>query len=284
MMTYFKLKKSLTKIGINPRFSIDIVSVAERVREFGLIHVEIKSEADIIETLIAFDLKIIKSRHLVFKKDKDSREGMLYDADLNGNPTHCEIWYTSVKNKLDFNFDPFTNPGKYLGYPKCCVNKYENSIGMGSFYKEYLFSGKTRYNEINRLCTLFNKNLLMPDFFPCSLSCKKALEFGQKIQTVTELIYTEDEISETLMYRTAPLVLLSDKLFCFPNYRIEFDRLILKLDDSTKWVDLNNVLNSKYWPSELAEVCILKFQNITGTKDLYIDSNNGLEKLKYAII
>ena len=42
-------------------------------------------------------------------------------------------------------------------------------------------------------------------------------------------------------------------------------------------VDLNNVLNSKYWPSELAEVCILKFQNITGTKDLYIDSNNGLK-------
>ena len=48
-MTYFKLKKSLTKIGINPRFSIDIVSVAERVREFGLIHVEIKSEADILK-------------------------------------------------------------------------------------------------------------------------------------------------------------------------------------------------------------------------------------------
>lgn len=283
-MNYFKLKESLTKIGVNPRFSIDIVSVAERVREFGLIHVEINSETKIIETLNACDLKIIKSRHLVFKKDKDSREGMLYDVKFNDNPTHCEIWYTSLKNKIDFNFDPFTNPGKYLGYPKCCVSKYENSIGMGSFYEEYLFSGKTRYNEINRLCTIFNKNLLMPDFFPCSLSCEKALEFSKKIQSVTGLIYTKEEISETLKYKNAPLVVLSEKLFCFPNFRINHDQLILKLDDSTKWVDLNSILNTKYWPSDLAEVCVLKFQNILGIKELFIDSNNRLEELKYEII
>ena len=75
-----------------------------------------------------------------------------------------------------------TEKNLFLGYPSCCVEKYEKTRGMGLFYRDYLFDeSKIRYNEINRLCTLFDSNLLMPDFFPCSLSCRSAKEFFDKI-------------------------------------------------------------------------------------------------------
>ena len=186
---YQTLKVELSKIDINPRFSIDIASVAERVRDFGLLHIEIYQKEKTIEILQNSNCKIIKSRDLKFIKDTESREGMMYDLKVGENPTHSEVWYCSVNKEIEPDFDPFLNPGKYLGYPSCCVEKYETTRGMGLFYSDYLFDKENiRYNEINRLCTLFNPNLLMPDFFPCSLSCEHASEFAQKIQSIINMI------------------------------------------------------------------------------------------------
>ena len=191
-MKYLKLKQSLSDCGINPRFSIDIASVAERIRDFGLIHIESHQKEQMMQILNNCNCKIIKNRNLKFTKDSESREGMLYDIKNGEKPTHCEIWYCSVNKEIDPNFNPFLNPGEFLGYPKCCVSKYESTSGMGLFYKEYLFSdNKSRYNEINRLCTLFFPNLLMPDFFPCSLSCEEAREFSLKIQSIIKELFSK---------------------------------------------------------------------------------------------
>jgi hypothetical protein len=284
-MKYLELKKSLFDCGINPRFSIDIASVAEKLRDFGLIHLEEHQTQKMIEILNNNHCKVIKLRKLKFTQDSESREGMLYDIKDGEKPTHCEIWYSNIKNEIDPNFDPFLNPGKFLGYPKCCVSKYESTIGMGSFYKEYLFSDNNiRYNEINRLCTLFTSNLLMPDFFPCSLSCESAREFGKKIQSIVNLIYSKEEIKETYKYKLAPILLISEKLYCFPNFKLDNQKLTLKVDSSTQFVYLRSVLDMKYWPSIDGKNLLVNFKNIENTKKLFIESNGIIEELKFEVI
>jgi hypothetical protein len=284
-MKYFKLKQSLSDSGINPRFAIDIASVAERVRDFGLIHIEAQQKERMIEILSHSNCKIIKCRNLKFIKDSESREGMLYDIKGGEKPTHCEVWYSNINKEVEPNFDPFLNPGKFLGYPNCCVSKYESTNGMGLFYREYLFSdNKIRFNEINRLCTLFFPNLLMPDFFPCSLSCEAAKEFNLKIQSVINHIYSKDEITETFKYKLAPILLISEKLYCFPNFNIEYHKLILKVDSSTQYVNLKSVLDEKYWPSIDGRNLLINFKNIDNTEKLYIESDGKIEELKFELI
>jgi len=284
-MKYLKLKKSLSDCGINPRFSIDIASVAERIRDFGLIHIEAHQKEQMMRILSNCNCKIIKNRNLKFIKDSESREGMLYDIKDLEKPTHCEIWYCSVTKEIGPNFDPFLNPGEFLGYPKCCVSKYESTSGMGLFYKEYLFSdNKIRYNEINRLCTLFFPNLLMPDFFPCSLSCEEAKKFSLKIQSIINLIYTKEEIKETYRYKLAPVLLISEKLYCFPNFKLENQKLTLKVDSSTQFVNLRSVLDAKYWPSIDGKNLLVNFKSIENTEKLFIESDGNSEELKFELI
>jgi hypothetical protein len=279
-MKYLKLTQSLSDCGINPRFSIDIASVAERARDFGLLHIEIYQKEKTIEILQRTNCKIIKSRDLKFTKDSESREGMMYDIKDGEKPTHSEVWFCSVNKEIEPNFDPFLNPGKFLGYPSCCVNKYETNRGMGEFYKEYLFTDKSiRYNEINRLCTLFNPNLLMPDFFPCSLSCENAREFAQKIQSIINLIYSEEEIQESNKYSNAVLLILSEKLFCFPNFRIENNNLILIADESAQYLNLSKVLDQKYWPDLKDKNILIKFKNIENTTKVFLESKSSLEQI-----
>lgn len=277
---YQTLKVELSKIDINPRFSMDIASVAERVRDFGLLHIEIYQKEKTIEILQNLNCKIIKSRDLKFIKDSESREGMMYDLKDGEKPTHSEVWYCSVNKEIEPDFDPFLNPGKYLGYPSCCVEKYETTRGMGLFYSDYLFDKENiRYNEINRLCTLFNPNLLMPDFFPCSLSCKNARDFSIKIQSIINQIYSTDEIQETNKYSNAVLLILSEKLFCFPNFRVEKNNLILTADESAQYLNLSKVLDQKYWPDLKEKSILIKFKNIENTTKVFLESKSSLEQI-----
>lgn len=284
-MKYKDLRNKLNSIGINPRFSIDIASVAERVRDFGLIHVEYFQKNKVLELLKGVECTIIDSRDLIFRKDSESREGFLYNLNSNEDPSHSEIWYTSVNNPIENNCNPFLNPGLYLGYPECCVQQYEYSKSMGEFYKNYLFSDVSiRYNEINRLCTLFNPNLLMPDFFPCSLSCMEARSFAIKIQSINDLIYTTDEIEETYKYMFAPLLIFSEKLYCFPNFKKEKNRLILHVDHKTHFINLGSILETKYWPNLANRNLLIKFKNVEGIEELQIKTEFGQEQIKFEFI
>lgn len=280
-MKYLKLKQSLSDCGINTRFSIDIASVAERVRDFGLLHIEINQMEKTIEILQKSGCKIIKSRDLKFAKDPESREGMMYDIKDGDKATHSEIWYCSVNKDIEPNFDPFLNPGKFLGYPPCCVEKYETTRGMGVFYRDYIFDeSNIRYNEINRLCTLFNSNLLMPDFFPCSLSCKSAKEFSVKIQAILNQIYSADQIQESNKYSYAPLIILSEKLYCFPNFRIQAESLFLIVDEYTQYLNLIDILDQKYWPDLDGKNLLLKFKNTENIRKVFMESNTIIEEIK----
>jgi hypothetical protein len=280
-MKYLKLKQSLSDCGINTRFSIDIASVAERVRDYGLLHIEINQKGKTIELLQKSGCKIIKSRDLQFTKDSESREGMMYDIKDGEKATHSEIWYCSVNKDIEPNFDPFLNPGKFLGYPSCCVEKYENTRGMGFFYRDYLFDeSNIRYNEINRLCTLFNSNLLMPDFFPCSLSCKSAKDFSVKIQAIINQIYSADQIQESYKYSYAPLIIFSEKLYCFPSFRIQAESLFLIVDEYTQYLNLIDILDQKYWPDLDGKNHLIKFKNTENIRKVFIESNTIIEEIK----
>jgi hypothetical protein len=280
-MKYLKLKQSLTECGINPRFSIDIASVSERIRDFGLLHIEINQKNKTIEILKESNCKIVKSRDLKFRKDSESREGMMYDIKDGEKPTHSEVWYCNVNKDISPDFDPFLNPGKFLGYPSCCVEKYEKTRGMGLFYRDYLFDeSKIRYNEINRLCTLFDSNLLMPDFFPCSLSCRSAKEFFDKIQSIINQIYSKDQIQKSNKYSNAALIILAEKLFCFPNYRIEDKSLFLILDEYTQYLNLIDIVDRKYWPELNGKNILLKFKNTEKIRKVFLESNASIEEIK----
>jgi hypothetical protein len=284
-MKYFELRRNLDEIGINPRFAIDIASVIEGVRDYGLMHINISERLAVIDVLYNYDCKVFAERTLHFTKDNDSREGLLFDSSDPVEISHCELWFCHSAKAVTSTFNPFENPGYYLGYPDCCVKKYESNIGLGSLYREYLFSSeKVRYHEVNRLCTLFNSNLLMPDYFPCSLSCEEARAYSCKMQKIIDNIYYDFEKKQSFGFKLAPLLIFDEKLYCFPNFIIENQKLIVKADNSAQFVNLRDVLDDKYWPKMGSKILVLRFLNVSHITELFIEGADIPRKFDFEFI
>lgn len=280
-----RLPSKLSSIGINPRFAIDVASVANANREYGLLHIEHDVIEQTKDVLQLFECEIVAERGLVFLKDPQSREGLFLDPEPHQIVTHSEIWYTAKGNLNASRIDPFSNPGKYLSYPGCCVDAYERSSGLGEFYRRYLFSSDTiRHNEINRLCTIFCPDLLMPDFFPCSLSCNSAKDFAESMLGVSDLIFTEEEIARTKRFMNAPIILLEKQLLCFPDFERVKNVLHLYHSKDTRKVELTEILDSELVVSVGPGVNLVRFQNVNGVDEMFLTSHGVTEKLQFSFI
>jgi hypothetical protein len=269
---------------INPRVLYDIFTVVYGVRKLGLLHIPIDSHKFIQDQLNDFKLFEIARKYLVVSKDKFSRESLLKDAVKIDESTHIEIWFSLYKN-IDEN--PFKNPGKSLKYPECCIKTYETNSGLSFFYNNYLFSNETRHFVLNRLVVLFNKDLLMPDFFPCSLSCKSSIKFIEDCHSVVLDKFPRDIVENVKKIMQVPLLLWGDNLIYIPNWELITNDLYLHINQDVKYQKIENICkisenNLKLIKDKSPK--LLKFNHLLNIENLVIifsDNSQQVFKIKY---
>lgn len=230
------LADKLEKIGVERRFALDIGSVVLRVRPRGLLHVPAQLTADLGLLLKAHGLHIEASRELYRRQDSTSREGVLgeYLSEYKFAEKWCEIWYASPGVPVVDRADLFSNPGKFLGYPRCCRRAMVGNDALAHVYQRYLFEDKNRHWELNRLATLFHDIILMPDFFPCSMACASAHSYVVTFHQVACQIFSQSEIEDARNAMLAPITIIGEEVVQWRQWQYVGHRLCVKLDGAKK--------------------------------------------------
>lgn len=237
------LAAQLARAGIERRFAIDIGSVVAGVRPMGLLHCEYEKVQGVESVLHEFQLTKLAGRRLFRSQDRLSRESVLSVTPNSNSDDWYEIWYGQ---KLPQGVSPeqlFSETGLFLGYPQCCRDAMNSDGCLATLYRRYLQEDRKRNWRINRLAALFHPTILMPDFFPCSLSCREAVSFASAIQSASGGFLGQEDVSSATQAMKAPLTVIGDAIFSWPAWSISDGRLEVRADSSLK-ESLKNVANA----------------------------------------
>lgn len=221
------LPQYLREIQVKERFALDIASVVAGIRKRGLIHIPITKKESIYEILRKYNLYTPAERHLFSYQDPHSMEWIL-EENKPGNiisEDWIEIWYSNTPDNDNLNF--FKNTGEILGYPKCCVDAMNKVRSLSRFYETYLLDDAPRFWQLNRLNTLFGGTFLMPDFFPCSLSCKEAKAFADNFVKLSFEVFGE-ETEITCNIQKQPIFLHGDYIYTCEKWRADEEKLYIE--------------------------------------------------------
>lgn len=110
-------------------------------------------------------------------------------------------------------FGDVEKAGAYLGYPTCCVKNISiiNSLqGLwATFYLEDFIRNSEANLFTNRFPITWGGISIVGELFPCSLSCKKAIEYGKGLHNEVKT-YGFGKISEVMLYHaTNPIYINS---------------------------------------------------------------------------
>ena len=210
---------TLESLGLHRRFAVDVLSVIRGVRQVGLLHAPIAAESDLCDSLNGIGLKVFARRSLIRSDDPNSREAVLNDCSEKTEANFVELWYALASgNDLPIPYDLFANPGRYLGYPTCCVAEWEKLQSQRDFYSRYLFETSSGLWEVNRLSAVFDGGLVFPDFYPCSLECEAARAFVVPILEAARETLDRAWVEQTIKWMRAPVVIHGGGLYAFPNW------------------------------------------------------------------
>lgn len=226
--------KTLESLGLHRRFAVDVISVIRGVRRTGLLHVPVVAESDLCYSLKGIGLKVIARRGLTRSDDPNSREAVLKDCRESEEANFAEVWYAQCDNNLPLPSDLFANPGRYLGYPSCCVAEWERLQSQRDFYSRYLFETSSGLWEVNRLSAVFEGGLVFPDFYPCSLECQAARSFVAPILEAVRDTLDRDWVDQTIKWMRAPVVIHGGELYGFPNWSLSGVDLELHTHDAVR--------------------------------------------------
>jgi len=227
-------------VGMDERFAIDIGSVRAGHRTLGLLHVEAAAAAQVRDGLRILGLAVVATRFLTRENDPSSRESLLK---LPSEVKHdgafaphewAEIWFGREGIAVPGADALFGDPGRFLGYPSCCVSAFGRIAGLSAHYRRYLFDARPRHWELNRLTALFGRSLLMPDFFPCELSCDAALRFCRSLLGVAEEVLGPACLSDWMCVAQQPIVVIGGSVCTFSRWRLTGDSLQVSAGSGAK--------------------------------------------------
>ena len=221
---------SLKNNGIQERVLLEVASVRDRVRPLGLYHCTLDTLVLFRELCGACRLHTLAVRHLWAVSDPFSSERLLFDNPPTDEAIEViEVWF-SLSELNDFS--PSKNVGTLLGYPKCCVTKYEGAVTMSQFFLRYLTDNKSGHWLVNRLAGLFSSKTLMLDYLPCALSCGKSLRLASVTRLTATSALGEEYVKGAVEAQCAPLVVVEGDLLWNPSWRHHDGTLVLELDQS----------------------------------------------------
>lgn len=222
--------------GLDPRFALDIASVKKGIRPRGLLHVHALQAPGIHSLLTAHGLKVVAERQLEGSRDPQSREGILSDL-KPGTPSDRlwhEIWFSAPETAQIDPHELFRAPGVHLSYPGCCVDVMLATRTLSTFYDVYINAGRHRHWEINRLTTVFTDGLLIPDFFPCSLSCRKARDFARPFIELAWEVLGAERAADWIERAKQPYFVYQNSLYTAFDYACEGNHLVVTMESMSK--------------------------------------------------
>jgi len=258
------LAAELEAAGIEKRFAIDIGSVLAGARPKGLMHLPIEKVAPLEKLLCDLEMKKLAGRKLFRSFDPSSREGVLSESRSHGTVAWYEIWFCRNDAQEPVSADElFRQTGEHLGYPKCCQSAMQTDNCLAALYHQYIHNDRNRFWELNRLAALFHPTILMPDFFPCSLACKNALNFVEKIQSAANVFLDPRELVAAQEAMKAPITIIGDSIVSWQSWTVSKGRMEV-LASSARKENLADIANTLV-PSEPSKAVLLSFGHLTET-------------------
>jgi hypothetical protein len=76
----------------------------------------------------------------------------------------------------------YKKAGKMLGYPICCINGYADLADQASYWVTILLQKSSNQVSFwcNRAASMWGGTCSSGELFPCSLTCKHAINYGKK--------------------------------------------------------------------------------------------------------
>ena len=278
-------------IGLNLKDILDLYSVKFNFRKACLIHIKSSKYSDLIKIIHKLKLNIVAERTLYLYKDSNTHENLLYSKKYEKNTVgagigkkkntneylHDDIKYSKYKFKKNYlgrtveiwvsknkkiSEKYFKHSGKYLSYPKCCVNFYEGKNTLSFHYARYL-NNKIIHWQLNRLISLFNLPFLMPDFFPCSLKCKSALKLANNYLDISKKIFHKKIYQNAIKNQKSPLLIYNNQIIHFGKWELNQDDELYLYVKNAKILKLKNFFFKKKFLNKLIiNKDMNKFKNV----------------------
>jgi hypothetical protein len=160
-------------------------------------------------------LRVEATRRLEGRKDDQTGDVLLsaiVDASTTSDSMWTEVWVASATAERADESELFTDPGRFLGYPSCCMEAYAGAAGVARLYRRYLTQDDCGWPEINRLAAFFTSVLPIPDYFPCSLECRAARNHVRPLLSFARKIMPTEAFAASWTTMKAPMVLYGDEL------------------------------------------------------------------------
>lgn len=302
-LTTNQLKK-YKLIGLNLKDILDLYSVKFKIRKACLIHIKKSKYSSLIKIINQLKLNVVAERTLYLYKDIKTHENLLYSKKFikdtvgagigkkkyKNEFNHDDIKYSKLKFKKNYlgrtieiwvsqskklSEKYFKNSGKYLSYPKCCIKFYEGKNSLSLHYNKYL-NNKTFYWQLNRLTSLFNLPFLMPDFFPCSLNCKSALNLSNKYLNISKKIFKKRIYENVINNQKSPFLIYNNKIIHFSKWFLNTQNELFLYKSGAKILNLKNIFYKKKFPNKL-----MLSKNIKSIKNVYFLNNKRKIKIKF---
>lgn len=218
------LLDELAALELDEGLWIDLASVSEGLRDFGLLHAPLSSSTRIDSVLEGCRMTRIHSRRLRRSQDSASQDGVLASTESSAEPREddwIEIWFARSTRVSVGSVWLETHTGAALGYPDCCVAQHQQRRPLAEYYSDSVFSQEPRCWEINRLAALFTRVRVIPDFLPCKLSCESARAIGARGLSLACTLFGEARAAEWMRVLQAPLTVWEGSLVRWPNWRLD---------------------------------------------------------------
>ena len=257
------LAPALEAMGLDKRNALDVGSVVTGIRPRGLLHVKADIRGSLRNLLEQYGLVIEFERELFRRDDQNTREGLLGEYEFTGTSSErwLEIWF-KMPMALEIPGDALVaNPGLHLGYPSCCVSSMIGKSSIASHYASYVSASNCdRLWHINRLAVLFSKYVLIPDFFPCSLSCCNAADFARPFGELARIAWNESDYNDAIVVAQQPILLWRNFLVSFREYSISDGTLSVDVESARK-VELSTIGIGR----DYADPILLRFHHLAET-------------------
>lgn len=171
------------------------------------------------------DLEVNKENNLYFYVSRElNKIKELKNSEINGNP---------VEN------------GKLLGYPKCCIEKYDLRIKEGKISDLKIINDlidkkeERAYFPFYTNCNSYGRTLI--PHFPCSYDCQESIKMAKEnLETIENI---DKKLKEKIIfYLTRPMFISEDFLINFKLKKIEFQKNYSKEEFAADGIKTESVL------------------------------------------
>lgn len=220
MNTTKNLYNEIISLDISPDVAVDLASLILNARSHILIHLNEEKYLLLKPLIKNLGLFVEAERKLYKSKDTTTNNYILNDKPKSSNDVSIvEVWVCFEKNRINES-RIFNNTGSSLGYPDCCVEKYEVIKDFSQYYHDYILTSEISYWQNNKLSASFLNFSPFTDFFPCSLNCEDSKKFNDSIIKISKKILPKFIYANMIKIMKSPIIINGDAICIIKEWEI----------------------------------------------------------------